>query len=486
MTGRAIKSMAKGILSRVGVTIKRDPGRAQLHIGRNTSIGPTVMHSEILSSNSRNCWLKQLSFSRSGGSLKETTNPGNFQVTLSGEPVTITDNDTWSWPAHLRNGVRTADIKNTMDGDIRQVVLDFRNAQEKTFAGIFTKVVREPIMSMFLMGRENGKAFAKGWVYDPDNQPRADQFRLNGEVAQTTLTTSQPGWEAHLGPVFAHFSMKGEEHFAFFETTTEASWPDDEVVLIEYQTSSTRPVNRCRFANVEDRLPMPEGETFKRVSGNPNPFTFRLSGCTASLMLRDVVHHYLDKTVAQLDRVLDWGCGCGRVSRHFAEDAKSTDWCGVDIDEVGIQWAQENLPFGNFRHIEPLEKLPFPNNHFEFIFGISVFTHLREPDHLFWLQELERVVANNSIVAVSIGGQTLRARLFTTDIDELANDEIAGYTDHGRSDAIDGSTNDVEYYRSTFISENYVHSVWSRYFDVLDIHPGLVGCRQDLVILRKK
>ena len=42
-------------------------------------------------------------------------------------------------------------------------------------------------------------------------------------------------------------------------------------------------------------------------------------------------------------RCLDFGCGIGRVIRHFAEEARSAEFWGCDIDGTSIRWAVENM-----------------------------------------------------------------------------------------------------------------------------------------------
>ena len=76
-------------------------------------------------------------------------------------------------------------------------------------------------------------------------------------------------------------------------------------------------------------------------------------------------------------RVLDFGCGAGRVLRHFSTDAESGEFWGCDIDGASIDWCRANLspPFRFFRNDE-LPPLPHPDQSFDLIYAMSVFTHL--------------------------------------------------------------------------------------------------------------
>ena len=41
--------------------------------------------------------------------------------------------------------------------------------------------------------------------------------------------------------------------------------------------------------------------------------------------------------------ILDFGCGAGRVIRHFDVEADAGEVWGCDIDGPSIEWAQQNL-----------------------------------------------------------------------------------------------------------------------------------------------
>jgi SAM-dependent methyltransferase len=77
-------------------------------------------------------------------------------------------------------------------------------------------------------------------------------------------------------------------------------------------------------------------------------------------------------------RVLDWGSGCGRTLRWMAERAKPHQFSGCDVDEAAIEWCQNNLRQMDFEVTDANPPLPYQNEAFELVFGISVFTYLNE------------------------------------------------------------------------------------------------------------
>ena len=60
---------------------------------------------------------------------------------------------------------------------------------------------------------------------------------------------------------------------------------------------------------------------------------------------------YIDPQFAPT-RVLDFGCGVGRVTRYWSGYA-GLEIHGCDYSPVGLDWARANLPFGHFT-INPL------------------------------------------------------------------------------------------------------------------------------------
>jgi SAM-dependent methyltransferase len=91
-------------------------------------------------------------------------------------------------------------------------------------------------------------------------------------------------------------------------------------------------------------------------------------------------------------RVLDFGCGVGKLLRHFLGEAERCEFIGCDIDERSIEWLRENLspPLTVFK-CEEEPGLPLPDEHIDLALAMSVFTHLT--DHWAgWLLEIHRVL----------------------------------------------------------------------------------------------
>jgi SAM-dependent methyltransferase len=117
-------------------------------------------------------------------------------------------------------------------------------------------------------------------------------------------------------------------------------------------------------------------------------------------------------------RVLDFGCGVGRVLRHFAPQTKDAELWGADIHEPSIRWLAENSAglFGAVK-TESFPSLPFPANHFDLIYSISVFTHVDE-NWAEWLAEIRRVLAPGGLFVSTFHSRMAYAHILRKQFNE--------------------------------------------------------------------
>ncbi|MFK7830387.1 MAG: class I SAM-dependent methyltransferase [Congregibacter sp.] len=101
-------------------------------------------------------------------------------------------------------------------------------------------------------------------------------------------------------------------------------------------------------------------------------------------------------------RVLDYGCGWGRMTRVLPYYFKTNLIVGVDVDERLISSANALLPFIRHEQITSMQALPFDDSAFDIVYANSVFSHLSERSSLFTLGELSRVLAPGGVLVVSV------------------------------------------------------------------------------------
>ena len=110
------------------------------------------------------------------------------------------------------------------------------------------------------------------------------------------------------------------------------------------------------------------------------------------------------------DRVLDVGCGCGRMALSMTKYLTAGSYEGFDIVSELIEWAQANVTtrWPNF-HFQAIDlyssaynratqskasglRFPYPDNSFDLTFLTSVFTHMLPDDMENYTREIARTL----------------------------------------------------------------------------------------------
>src|SRR4051795_898861 len=156
-----------------------------------------------------------------------------------------------------------------------------------------------------------------------------------------------------------------------------------------------------------DGLPVPPPRLIYLVAHTTDGRWYLESGRAAADSLREL----LARNGAPLEEaraLLDFGCGCGRVIRHWRE--LDADVHGSDLNAGAVAWCSANLPFSFARNgLAP--PLPHADGAFDLVYALSVFTHLPEELQLAWADELRRVLAPGGRLVLSTHGERYRERL---------------------------------------------------------------------------
>ncbi|MFA4830999.1 MAG: class I SAM-dependent methyltransferase [Patescibacteria group bacterium] len=99
------------------------------------------------------------------------------------------------------------------------------------------------------------------------------------------------------------------------------------------------------------------------------------------------------------DKVLDIGCGNGRLYQLFSD--LSIDYVGLDNSEGQIEMARKNYPKAKFI-IAEMTALPFDENSFDVIYCIAAFHHLPDEEtRLQALAEMKRVLKSGGYILMT-------------------------------------------------------------------------------------
>lgn len=171
----------------------------------------------------------------------------------------------------------------------------------------------------------------------------------------------------------------------------------------EWRLSQSKPdVPKCD----ENGIPFPNAYLMTRVAGNIDWQGFQESGKRELTLFRDLIAEQ-GGDLASAERILDFGCGCGRLTRHLPSMSQANIY-GCDYNRRLVNWCAENLT-GAFQTNRLKPPLGYADESFDIIYLYSVFTHLREATQKAWLEEFHRVLKPGGLVLISFHDEDHRA-----------------------------------------------------------------------------
>lgn len=101
------------------------------------------------------------------------------------------------------------------------------------------------------------------------------------------------------------------------------------------------------------------------------------------------------------DKVLDLGCGNGRMAELFKE--KNMDYTGADNSERLIEIAKKSHKGRSRFVVADALNLPFPENHFDKILSVAVLHHIPSEEYrLRFLKEAHRVLKPGGLLILTV------------------------------------------------------------------------------------
>jgi SAM-dependent methyltransferase len=199
-------------------------------------------------------------------------------------------------------------------------------------------------------------------------------------------------------------------------------------------------------------------------------------------------------------RILDFGCGWGRVIRYFLKDVEPENLIGIDKNERAIAVCKTTNAWCRFEHCDVLPPTHLEAGSFDLVYAWSVFSHLSEEAHLHWLEEFERLLRPGGIAVVTTFSREVLERCsdwLTADPTALLEwqrhaakafaptDEWLDAYDRGDFCYGEIPQFNNRHFGLTCIPPRYVHRVWSKHFVVREFDPLLAGL-QALIVCRKR
>ena len=198
-------------------------------------------------------------------------------------------------------------------------------------------------------------------------------------------------------------------------------------------------------------------------------------------------------------RVLDFACGCGRLSRYLAMHPE-VDAYGSDVNPEMVAWCRAELP-GVMTLVNAVSPpMQVPSDFFDLVFSLSLFSHLPERRASEWLADIARVMLPGGLLIATVHGlpamEIIRGSRAHQAMFGLNEEEIGAlmerlpqegliFRPYDPNTLISAKVGAV--YGNTFTHTEYIARTWNtdRLEVVEHIAGGLRGW-QDCVVLRRR
>ncbi len=245
-------------------------------------------------------------------------------------------------------------------------------------------------------------------------------------------------------------------------------------VKFRYIQAKNRKVNQAFLKENPDVVLPPDYLIFETFHLNYRSYYF---GGRSSA--KDIVAEVSQHIALKNKKILDWGCGPGRIIRHMHEFVEDCEVYGVDYNPTNLDWCKENIPNVHFSKNEINPPLNFDAQSMDFIYGISIFTHLSAPNHEAWMNELARVCKSGGVVYLTSHGPIYKRILTEQEQNRYDEGKLVN-----RGNAVEGHR-----VYAAFHPPAYFRALIETHFEVLHYREGLEeswGIDQDHWIIRKR
>jgi SAM-dependent methyltransferase len=186
--------------------------------------------------------------------------------------------------------------------------------------------------------------------------------------------------------------------------------------------------------------------------------------------------------IEAMKSVLEFGCGSGRVIRHFRY-IDGLRLAGTDANSKPIEWDRKNLPGIDFNHNALQPPLAYLDQSFDLIYALSVFTHIPLEWQRPWLDELRRLLRPGGYLLCTVHGDS--------DVNSQLDDQDRAVLKRDGKLTLDAKNPRVSYSShvlgswDVFQTRDQVRETFSVGFELLSYTSREAAAGQDTLVLRK-
>jgi trans-aconitate methyltransferase len=198
------------------------------------------------------------------------------------------------------------------------------------------------------------------------------------------------------------------------------------------------------------------------------------------------LHERYAQSLNPASRVLDFGCGWGRVIRFFLKEVAPENLIGIDALPEAITSCLNTNHWCRFELCDTLPPTFFEPETFDLIYAYSVFSHLSEATHKSWLEEFERLLEPSGVLILTTFPRTFLSG--STDSSSKVADERPmeeWFSAYDRGEFCFRRLRSVPdpAFGDAFIPERYVREHWTRHFNVREYFESDLG--QNFIVCTK-
>ena len=322
-----------------------------------------------------------------------------------------------------------------------------------------------------------------GWCLPFGGRPDKTRLIVNGQQFLPGFNDKPAGVYAELYPwcpnaAYAGFTLNIPHAVLDLRQATE----------LEFRVAEEdgKPVGyRLCLMTSDLSFSIPDAEIAARI-GVGEPMAYTLFGRSIYRAFDDAARRSRGLGFEGARRIVDWGCGSARVSRHLAPQLRpGQELIGFDIDGPAVDWSNRHVG-PHFRTCGLNPPLALDSGSVDIAFAYSVFTHLADSDFQAWLAEMRRILAPGGHVMFTVLGDFAMASLapgFPRGAHE-AWCQRGIYDDSGNTQletiGVGGS-----FYRNTWVKRAYIKAALDKAGLKLVEIESPMHFYQDLVVARR-
>lgn len=171
---------------------------------------------------------------------------------------------------------------------------------------------------------------------------------------------------------------------------------------------------RKKLPEVNRLLPrLPDEDIQARFTGVSGDKTIRIAGEIYKVFRQAAVDMGMDYSNST-NKIVDFGCGWGRLLQLFLKDFEKENIIGVDVLQEALDICRQCGVNNPLVKVDPWPPSGIQDESVNLIVAYSVFSHLSEENHWAWMNEFHRILVPGGLAIV-----TTRPRSFITYVQSL-------------------------------------------------------------------